>query len=62
MKNAGLNKDTYHNIVTSVWTSDGDIDDFPIRIRLHQESTLSFNLFVLWWIDGSGHNDVVLVD
>lgn len=27
-----LIKDMYNNIVTSVWTSDGDIDDFLIRI------------------------------
>jgi hypothetical protein len=29
------------NVVTSVWTSDGDINNFPINIELHQGSTLS---------------------
>ena len=33
--------------MTSVRTSDGDTDDFPIRIGLHQGSTLSPYLFVL---------------
>jgi hypothetical protein len=37
----------YNNIVTSVRTSDGDIDDFPIRIGLHLGSTLSPYLFAL---------------
>ena len=37
----------YNNVVTSVQTNDGDIDDFPIRIGLHQESALSPYLFVL---------------
>jgi hypothetical protein len=32
----------YNNVVTSVQTSDGDIDDFSIRIRLHQVSVLTF--------------------
>ena len=34
-KYIGLVKNMYNNIVTSVRTSDGDIDDFPIRIGLH---------------------------
>ena len=32
MKYVGLIKDMYNNVVTSVRTSDGDTDDFPIRI------------------------------
>ena len=31
-KYVGLIKDMYNNVVTSVRTSDGDTDDFPIRI------------------------------
>ena len=31
-KYVGLIKDMYNNIVTSVRTSDGDTDNFPIRI------------------------------
>ena len=31
-KYVGLIKDMYNNIVTSVRTSNGDADDFPIRI------------------------------
>jgi hypothetical protein len=31
----GLIKDMYNNVVTSVGTSDGDMDDFSIRIELH---------------------------
>jgi hypothetical protein len=31
-----LIKDMYDNIVTSVQTSDGDTNDFPINIGLHQ--------------------------
>jgi hypothetical protein len=31
----------YDNILTSVQTSDGDTNDFPINIGLHQESALS---------------------
>src|SRR4051812_6815371 len=42
-----LIKDIYDNVVTSVRTSDGDIDDFPIKIGLHQGSTLSPHLFAL---------------
>jgi hypothetical protein len=30
-----LIKDMYNNVVTSVRTSDGDTDDFPIKIGLH---------------------------
>jgi hypothetical protein len=30
-----LMKDMYNNVVTSIRTSDKDIDDFPVRIRLH---------------------------
>ena len=37
----------YNNVVTSVRTSDGDTDDFPIRIGLHQGSALSPYLFAL---------------
>jgi hypothetical protein len=33
--------------VTSVRTSDGETNDFPISIGLHQESALSPYLFVL---------------
>jgi hypothetical protein len=29
-----LIKDMYTNVVTSVWTSDGDTNDFPINIGL----------------------------
>ena len=32
IKYVGLIKDMYNNIVTSVRTSDEDMDDFPIRI------------------------------
>ena len=42
-----LIKDMYNNVVTSVRTSDGDTDDFPIRIGLHQGSALSPYLFAL---------------
>ena len=37
----------YNNIVISVRTSDGDTNDFPIRIGLHQGSTLNPYLFAL---------------
>jgi hypothetical protein len=42
-----LIKDMYNNVVTSVRTSDGDINDFPINIGLHQRSALSPYLFAL---------------
>jgi hypothetical protein len=42
-----LIKDMYDNVVTSIWTSDGDTNDFPINIGLHQGSTLSPYLFAL---------------
>jgi hypothetical protein len=67
-------KDMYDNVVTSVRTSDGDDNDFPINIVLHQGSTLSPYLFALvmdevtrdiqggipWCIPFA--DDVVLVD
>ena len=28
-------KDMYNNVVTSVWTNDGNTDYFPIKIGLH---------------------------
>ena len=46
-KYVGLIKDMYSNVVTRVRTSDGDTDDFPIRIGLHQGSALSPYLFAL---------------
>jgi hypothetical protein len=42
-----LIKDIYDNVVTSVRTSDGDTNDFPINIGLHQGSALSPYLFAL---------------
>jgi hypothetical protein len=42
-----LIKDMYDNVVTSVRTSDGDINDFLINIGLHQGSILSPYLFAL---------------
>jgi hypothetical protein len=42
-----LIKDMYDNVVTSVQTSDGDTNDFPINIGLHQGSALSPYLFTL---------------
>jgi len=42
-----LIKDMYTNVVTSVRTSDGDTDDFPINIGLHQGLALSPYLFAL---------------
>ena len=47
MKYVGLIKDMYNNVVTSVRTSDGDTNDFPIRIGLHQGLALSLYLFAL---------------
>ena len=48
-KYVGLIKDMYNNVVTSasVRTSDGDTDDFPIKIGLYQGSALSPYLFAL---------------
>ena len=40
-------KDMYNNVMTRVRTSDGDTDDFPIKIGLHQGSALSPYLFAL---------------
>jgi hypothetical protein len=42
-----LIKDMYDNVVTSVQTSDGDTNDFPINIGLHQGSALRLYLFAL---------------
>jgi hypothetical protein len=42
-----LIKDMYDNVVTSVRTSDRDINGFPINIGLHQWSALSPYLFAL---------------
>jgi hypothetical protein len=42
-----LIKDMYDNVVISVWTSDGDTNDFIINIGLHQGSALSPYLFAL---------------
>jgi hypothetical protein len=42
-----LIKDMYDNVVTSVRTSDGDTNNFPINIRLHQGLALSPYLFAL---------------
>jgi hypothetical protein len=42
-----LIEDMYDNVVTSVRTSDGDTNDFPINIGPHQGSALSPYLFVL---------------
>jgi hypothetical protein len=69
-----LIKDIYDNIVTSVQTSDGDTNDFPINIGLHQGSALSPYLFALVMDEVTGDiqggipwcmlftDDVVLVD
>ena len=43
-KYVGLIKDMYNNVVTSVRTSDGDTDDFTIRIGLHQGSALTLTI------------------
>jgi hypothetical protein len=37
----------YNNVVTSVWTTDGDMNDFLTRIGLHQGSTFIPYLFAL---------------
>jgi hypothetical protein len=42
-----LIKDMYDNVVTSVRTSDGDTNDFPINIGLYQGSAMSTYLFAL---------------
>jgi hypothetical protein len=42
-----LIKNMYDNVVTNVRTSDGDSNDFPINIGLHQGSVLSPYLFAL---------------
>jgi hypothetical protein len=42
-----LIKDMYDSVVTSVRTSNGDTNDFPINIGLHQGSALSPYLFAL---------------
>jgi hypothetical protein len=42
-----LIKNVYDNVVTSVRTSDGDTNDFPINIGLHQGSALSPYPFAL---------------
>jgi hypothetical protein len=42
-----LINDMYDNVVTSVRTSDGDTNDFPINIGLNQGSALSSYLFTL---------------
>jgi hypothetical protein len=47
VKYVELIKDMYNNVVTNVRTSDEDIDDFLIRIGLHQELALSLYLFGL---------------
>jgi len=46
-KYVALIKDMYNNVMTRVRTSDGDTDDFPIKIGLHQGSALSPYLFAL---------------
>ena len=46
-KYVALIKDMYNNVMTRVRTSDGDTDDFPIKIGLHQRSALSPYLFAL---------------
>jgi hypothetical protein len=42
-----LIKDMYDNVVTNIRTSDGDTNDFPINIGLHQGLALSPYLFAL---------------
>ena len=42
-----LIKDMYDNVLTSVWTNDGNTNYFPIKIRLHQGSALSPYLLAL---------------
>jgi len=43
----GAIKDMYERVSTSVRTQDGDTEDFPITIGMHQGSTLSPYLFTL---------------
>ena len=64
----------YHDVVTCVRTYDGDTNDFPIKIGLHQGSALSPYLFALVMDEVTGDiqgdiswcmlfaDDVVLVD
>ena len=40
-------KDMYHDVVICVQTCDGNTDDFPIKIGLHQGLALSPYLFTL---------------
>ena len=40
-KYVAIIKDMYNNVMTRVRTSDGDTDDFSIKIGLHQGSALS---------------------
>jgi hypothetical protein len=47
IKYIALIKDMYDNVVTSVQTSDGDTNGFPINIGLHQGSALGPYLFAL---------------
>ena len=47
MKYITLIKDMYDNVVTSVRISDGDTNDFLIKIGLHQGSALSPYFFDL---------------
>ena len=46
-KYVALIKDMYNNVMIRVRTSDGDTDDFPIKIGLHQGPALSPYLFAL---------------
>jgi hypothetical protein len=69
-----LIKDMYDNVVTSVRTNDGDINDFSINIVLHQGSALGPYLFALVMTEVTRDiqggipwcmlftNDVILVD
>jgi Reverse transcriptase (RNA-dependent DNA polymerase) len=47
IKYVTLIKDMYTNVVTCVRTYDGESDIFPIKIGLHQGSTLSPYIFTL---------------
>jgi hypothetical protein len=49
-----LIKDMHNNVVTSVQTSDGDTNDFLIRIGLHKELALSPYLFALVRVKSQG--------